>query len=34
MKIGIPRLFKFDRKRKRSVKVDMYRIEGKAYEQV
>ncbi|MFQ5758203.1 MAG: METTL5 family protein [Candidatus Bathyarchaeia archaeon] len=32
MKIDIPRLFKFHTKRRRSVKVDLYRIEGKAYE--
>ena len=31
MKIGIPRLFKSHIKRKRSVKVGLCRIEGKAY---
>ena len=34
MKIDISRLFKFHRKRKSSVKVDLYRIEGKAYESI
>jgi putative methylase len=31
MKIDIPKLFQFHTKRKRSVKVDLYRVEGKAY---
>jgi putative methylase len=34
MKIDIPRLFKFHTKRKRSVMVDLYSIEGKAYESI
>ena len=34
MKIDIPRLFKFHTKRKRSVMVDLYRIEGKACESI
>ncbi len=31
MKIDIPKLFKFHTKRKRSVKADLYRIEGTSY---
>jgi len=34
MKISIPRLFKFHTKRKRSVEVDLYRVEGKTYESI
>jgi len=34
MKIDIWRLFEFHRKRKRSISVDLYRIEGKDYEPI
>ena len=34
MKTNIPRLFEFHTKRKRTVQVDLYRIEGRAYESV
>jgi putative methylase len=34
MKIDIPRLFRFHTKKKRSVKVDLYRIEGEAHESI
>ncbi len=34
MKIDIPRLFKFHTERKRSVKADLYRIEGKSHESI
>ena len=34
MKIEIPRLFNFHTKRKRSVEVDLYRIEGKTHESI
>ena len=32
MKMVIPRMFKFHAKRRHSIQVDLYRIEGKAYE--
>jgi len=34
MEMDIPRLFEFHTKRKRTVQVDLYRIEGRAYELV
>jgi len=34
MKMDIPRLFEFHMKRRHTVQVDLYRIEGKAYESV
>ena len=34
MMMEIPRMFKFHRKRKRSIQVDLYRIEGKAYDRI
>jgi len=34
MKMGIPRMFEFHTKRRHSVQVDLYKIEGKAYESV
>jgi putative methylase len=34
MKMDIPRLFEFHTKRKHTIQVDLYKIEGKAYESV
>jgi len=34
MKMDIPRMFEFHKKRKHTLQVDLYRIEGRAYESV